>query len=280
MPRPNSAKRKSKRPSPRWLWLSGLILVWLLCSGAAWASPLSERLAAFPEWNERPRVQAANGDLYYPEWFLGTWEVTTTLVDMAAPLAPDVITPGYEGNRAYLNQPIPFQARFRLEDRDPPSWLPASSSRMSLIVADRAFNGESLARAYLDSSTRQSPLIAVKVDPNNPNRQITLLRGKRQLVSTVTARATERPQADQFLTTEISQQEFRDSPQIYLNQVETTTAYQHHTNAGLGEPSLTADQVTAIYLSPQDPEFLQAGDRPVALYRYHLAFYPPPSPTP
>lgn len=258
----------------RWFWLGGVLLLWLFSSGSAWAGPLSQRLATFPNWEERPSVQAAAGDLYYPDWVAGTWNVTTTLVDMAAPLAPDVVSPGYESNRPYLNQPVQFQARFVSEMREPPSWLAIAVPRTPLIVADRAFNGQNLAHAYLDSPNGQSPVVAVKVDPDNPNRQLTVLRGKRLLVSTVTARATERPNENQFITTEIFQQEFRSAPQIYLNQVETTTAYQRVPEARPGEPAFIADQVTAIYLSPQDPEFAQAGDRPVALYRYRLEFYP------
>jgi hypothetical protein len=35
-----------------------------------------------------------------------------------------------------------------------------------------------------------------------------------------------------------------------------------------------ANQVTAIYLSPQDPDYFAAGGRPVGLYRYRLEFFP------
>ncbi len=100
-----------------------------------------------------------------------------------------------------------------------------------------------------------------------------MLRGDRQLISTVTGRAIESftgaVSGDRFLTTEVFQQEFRGTPQLYFNEVETTTAYQHQA----GEPAIIADQVTAIYLSPQDPDYFKAGDRPVALYRYRLEFF-------
>ncbi|NET09946.1 MAG: hypothetical protein F6K16_35640, partial [Symploca sp. SIO2B6] len=92
-------------------------------------------------------------------------------------------------------------------------------------------------------------------------------------ISTVTRRATEAPTANDFLTTELFQQFFRgERPSVYLNQVENTTAY-HYSRDGAGEhPTMTADQITAIYLSPQDPDYFKAGDAPVALYRYHLIF--------
>jgi hypothetical protein len=58
---------------------------------------------------------------------------------------------------------------------------------------------------------------------------------------------------------------FRTQPEIYLNGVETTTVYHQQTG-----DHITADQFTAVYLSPKDPDYFTAGDRPVALYRYDL----------
>jgi hypothetical protein len=242
--------------------------------GMACASTLAERVAQFPHWQDKPPTLAAQGDLVYPDWFEGVWDVTTSLTDMIAPLAPDVTTPGFESNRQYLNQPIPFRARFvaRTSRRAGlAGWIGPTSP--PAVVADRAFNGRSLAKAYLDllAEPGKSPVQAVKVDPDNPNRQITLLRGDRQLVSTVAERAVEQPTDDKFITTELFLQEFRGSPQLYFNQVETTTDYTLH----LGERfPITAEQFTAIYLSPQDPDYFKTGDKPVALYRYHMDFSP------
>jgi hypothetical protein len=266
----------------RSLYVWALTLFWLVCSGTAQASPLAERLSQFPDWQTKPLVQAAKGDLVYPDWFSGTWDVTTTLVDLAAPLAPDIVTPGFEGNRQYLQQPISFQARFIEQNANtlnlpfpiPPSLVPDSWNLISTdVVADRAFNGLNLANAYLgdEETADSSPVLAVKVDPRNPNRQITLLKDNRQLVSTITGRATETVDDDQFFTTEVFLQEFRGMMQPYFNTVETTTAYFYHPDEN---PQVTADQVTAIYLSPQDPDYFKASDRPIALYRYQLEFYP------
>jgi hypothetical protein len=116
-------------------------------------------------------------------------------------------------------------------------------------------------------------ILAIKVDPTNPNRQITLLRDERELVSTVTARATESAEPEQFITSEVFQQEFRSVSQLYFNEVENTTAYQRQVGKS---PAIVADQVTAIYLSPQDPDYFKTLEnllpRPVALYRYRLEF--------
>lgn len=250
------------------------MLCWLLAISAADAGLLADRLAAFPKWDNKPAVEPARGDLAYPDWLAGTWTMTSTLVELAAPLAPDIVTPGFDSNQQYLNQAIACKVRFV-----PSSTLQTNHEFLSLlpfkgfikdpVVSDRAYNGFNLAKAYMGNS-----VLAVTVDPHSPNRQMTLLDGGRQLISVVTARAVETPDPDRFFTTELFQQVFRGVPNPYLNQVETTTAYHHlATETATPEaPTINADQVTAIYLSPQDPEYFKAGDRPAALYRYRLEF--------
>lgn len=251
-----------------------MVLCWLVSMSAASAGVLADRLAAFPNWDNKPAVQPAEGDLAYPEWLAGTWTMTSTLVELAAPLAPDVVTPGFDSNQKYLNQSIVCKVRFvasssLAKNHALFSMLPLKGFLKDPVVSDRAFNGFNLAKAYLGDS-----VLAVTVDPRSPNRQITLLQGGRQLISVVTARAVEKPDPDRFLTTELFQQVFRGVPNPYLNQVETTTAYHRLTvqEAAAEAPTVTAEQVTAIYLSPQDPEYFKAGDRPAALYRYRLEF--------
>ncbi|WP_421656568.1 DUF6816 family protein [Leptothermofonsia sp. ETS-13] len=237
------------------------------------AGPLLERMAAFPQWEIKPFVQPAEGDLTYPIWFAGTWTMTSTLVNLVAPLAPDFVTPGFDSNRQYLNQPITCQIRFVKASSLPnefstfPLNLPLKALNQDPIVADRAFNGFNLARAYLGDRA----VVSVEVDPATPNRQITTFRAGRQLVSVVTGRAIEKVGSNRFITTELFQQIFRGTPQPYMNQVETTTDYHLLPSR---EGAIVADQVTAIYLSPQDPQYFKATDKPVALYRYRLEFLP------
>ncbi len=120
----------------------------------------------------------------------------------------------------------------------------------------------------------------MKVDPEDPNRQITFLKDDQQLISTVTGRKVETPNLGTFATTEIFQQFFRnpgrafdagDPPTVYLNEVENTTVYRKRGDANF---PIVADQITAIYLSPQDPDYFKAKGQPVALYRYQLSFSP------
>jgi hypothetical protein len=239
-----------------------LILLILVCfNQEVLAESLSDRVAKFPQWESKPEVKIASGDLYYPEWMEGTWQVTSTLVDLAAPLAPKIVTPGFESNRNYLDRSIAFPVKFKkisvFQVEIP---LPIVRGKIG-IIADRQYNGLKIAKAYLGERV----VLSVKVDPDNPNRQVTFLSGDRQLSSSITGRASEIPQTDRFIATEITQQIFQGSQQIYLNEVETTTDYHL-----IDLKTIEADQITAIYLSPKDPDYFQAQNRPVALYRYHL----------
>ncbi|MEH1845017.1 MAG: DUF6816 family protein [Nostoc sp.] len=248
------------------IWSCCLLVLFLLWGGEALAG-LSERLANFPQWEKLTSVQSASGDLVYPEWMAGSWQVTSTLIDLVAPLAPDIITPGFEGNRRQLNQPVSFVVRFVKEQPHVPGLkiFPQIDNKSPILVADRAFNSLNLARAYLGDEA----VLLVKVDPDSPNRQITFLRSSRQLVSIMTARAIETTPDGKFITTEVFQQLFKGGSRPYLNSVESTTAYHKLPTAN---PAIEADQVTAVYLSPQDPDYFKAGSRPVALYRYRLEF--------
>ena len=251
------------------IWSFCLLFLLLLWGDGAFAGELSQRLANFPQWEKLTSVQSASGDLVYPEWMASTWQVTSTLIDLAAPLAPEIVTPGFEGNRRQLNQPVSFLVRFVKEQ---PSInrlkiFPQIDKKSPIVVADRAFNSLNLARAYLGDEA----VLLVKVDPDSPNRQITFLRSSRQLVSIVTARATETTPDGKFITTEVFQQLFKGGSRPYLNSVESTTAYHKLSTAN---PAIEADQVTAVYLSPQDPDYFKAGSRPVALYHYRLEFIP------
>jgi len=274
-------KRSSQRvvkPKSRWLWVFGLLALWLVCTGATAFQPLSYRLEQFPQWQTKPPVEAARGDLTYPDWFEGDWTVTTTLQELYAPLAPEVVTPGFDNNQDYLEEPVVFKARFQKQEAGSPRlpWVRSlfPTSEQPAIVADRALNGLNLARAYFNQANDglgDRLVQKVTVDPQDPNRQVTRMRGDRQLISTVMGRLTEAPDPDHYLTTELSQQVFRGIPQPYLNEVETTTDYYHQSEIN-AESAIVADQITAIYLSPQDPDYFKAGDRPVALYRYRLEF--------
>ncbi len=246
-----------------------VILVWLSSSQGAIAGTLSQRIADFPQWQSQPQIGKLEGQLIYPAWFKGRWLATSTLIEQIAPLAPDLVTPGFDRNRTYLDRSIAFKVQFiplQVKAAAPSLLnLPRRNQSLDLakIVPDRAYNGYNISIAYLGADRVRS----VKVDPQNPTKQITQLEGDRELVSIVTGFAQEQPNPNHFIATELSQQIFRSDTQIYLNTVETTTHYQFSI---LPIPKIAATQITAIYLSPQDPDYFRAQNRPVALYKYKL----------
>ena len=242
-----------------------LVCLILLTTTTAFAASLADRIEQFPQWNAKPSIKLAKRDLEYPEWMSGTWNVRSTLVEQVAPLAPDIVTPGFEDNQDYIDKEITFQVRFGEYYVAPKGFLSAFKAQPA-VVADRAFNGQKIAEAYLGKDN----VYRVKVDPDNSNQQITFLKGDRKLISKITRRAREIPAEDRFIATEVTQQLFRSPERLYLNEVETTSSYQL-----LNPARVDAEQITAIYLSPQDPDYFTAGDRPVALYRYHLELTKP-----
>ncbi|MEA5532637.1 DUF6816 family protein [Crocosphaera sp. XPORK-15E] len=227
------------------------------------AGELLEHIQTYPDWNKPLNLSQAQGYLIYPDWMDGTWNVTSILLDQVAPLAPKIVTPGFKNNQRYLNQPLHFQVRFQKKYPPIPNIFALASFRSSQlpIVADREFNGYNIAKAYLGKDAT----ISVKVSPNNPNRQITFLSQNNQLISTVTERQQERPKVQTFVATEITQQIFQRPSSIYINEVETTTNYHL-----IADNKIETEQITAIYLSPKDPDYFKAINRPIALYKYQL----------
>ena len=264
-----------------------LITIVFLWSNDAIAETLADRIVNFPNWENKPSISAAKTDLIYPDWMAGNWNVKSTLVDMLAPLAPEIVTPGFENNRQYLHQPVNFQVRFiklksNLNTKEiseqksinfPTYWFSVINNRKvekldlppEAVIADREFNGLNIGKALLGNDA----ILSVKIDRDNPNRQTTILADNLELVSVITNRATEQFNSDNFISCEITQQLFQGETMIYLNEVETTTDYHHILDKDRGE-IIEGNQITAIYLSPQDPDYFLAVNRPVALYRYQL----------
>jgi hypothetical protein len=250
------------------LYALGLLILSLVLNvPAVHAGPIADRIAAFPNWETKPPIAAATGDLLYPTWFAGTWTLTSTLMEQIAPLAPEITTPGFEDNRQFLSVPISAPVRFIADNalaRNrvalPFLSLPTRSLTSTRIISDRAFNGLSLAKAYLGDGVSR-----VWVDARDPNRQITKFRDNRKLFSSVLGRAVEQADSDHLTTTEVFDQFFQTADKPIKNQVEITTAYAHQPNG-----TITADQITAVYLKSPHPRAYLAGDRPVALYRYAL----------
>jgi hypothetical protein len=79
--------------------LCGMVAFLFLWATPVWASRLSDRLAAYPNWHSKPDTQSQFEEVSYPIWMAGTWHCESTLVEMIAPLeSQKLTTPGFEGN--------------------------------------------------------------------------------------------------------------------------------------------------------------------------------------
>ncbi len=234
------------------------------------AETLTERIATYPHWSYQIKLPTPQQDLVYPDWFTGKWQVNSRLLEQIAPLAPDLVTPGFNQNEQYLNQDIQFKVKFipSFPVTETQGFIPSVilKNQEPIIVAERQFNSLQITKAYLkDLEENQKPQIKVIVNPNNSTEQITEISADNQLVSNVIGRKQETVSETEFLTSELTRQLFRRPFSIYLNLVETTTKYQL-----INSNKIKADQFTAIYLSPEDPDYFQAKNQPVALYHYFL----------
>ena len=236
----------------------------------AMAGLLQDRIEQFPDWRSPPNLAVARGELYYPDWLAGEWIVTSTLVDAAAPLAPKIFTTGFKSSEAQLNQPITFPVRFKpAETAVGPSWLNPFPVAQPVegIIADRVYNSTSLTEALMGKNVLES----IRLDARSPNRQMAQFRNGQQLTTEVSDRATESDTEGEFISSELYLQEFKGPTQIFFNRVENTVSYRL---ISIEPPQIEADQMIAIYLSPQDPDYFKAWQHPAALYRYRLSFEP------
>ncbi|AGY60635.1 DUF6816 family protein [Gloeobacter kilaueensis] len=229
--------------------LGGIALVFWLQLVRPAAATLAERLRSFPAVGEPLPLPAAQGALVYPAWFEGTWQVRTTLVDLAAPLGKKVIdSQAFAASRQLRGKPITFLARFVRSG--------------GLVVADLAFNDRSIAEAYFGRRN----VLGVEVRPQDPNRQVLRLRGNQRGELLTLRRQIDKPTPDRFDVGEYYQQIFTGSRVPSLRGIETVTLYSR-TRTGIG-----AEQMTAVYLDPREPAYFEAGGRAVSAYRYRLEF--------
>jgi len=172
-------------------------------------SPLERRLASWPAWSlPAPLPRPDRGDLIWPIWFRGEWEVSSTPAEGSEP-------------------PLRWRARFQADGEDG-------------ALADRAFNAGQIGAALLGDG-----LISVRNDPANPNRQVSLLRGDRQLESTVVGRRSARPDGATFLADELTLQVLHGPGTPRISRVEVLGLWQR-----LEDGSIRGEQWQASYASP------------------------------
>lgn len=171
--------------------------------------PLERRLASWPAWSlPAPLPRPERGDLIWPTWFQGEWEVSSIAAAGTEP-------------------PLRWRARFVAAGDDG-------------VVADRAFNAGQIGAALLGDG-----LISVRNDPTNPNRQVSLLRGDRQLESTVVGRRSSHPDRATFLADELTLQVLHGAGPPRISRVEVLGRWQR-----LEDGSISGEQWQGSYASP------------------------------
>ena len=171
--------------------------------------PLEGRLASWPAWSlPAPLPRPERGDLVWPAWFRGEWEVSSTPAEGSEP-------------------PLRWRARFQAVGEDG-------------ALADRAFNAGQIGAALLGDG-----LISVRNDPANPNRQVSRLRGDRQLESTVVGRRSTRPDDATFLADELTLQVLHGPGTPRISRVEVLGLWRRREDG-----SISGEQWQASYASP------------------------------
>ena len=89
----------------------------------------------------KANTKLASEDIYYPKWMFGLWKVDSTALCVEAPLGEEFFgRAGALGEaKKDIGVPLTYQARFRKENK-------------GRIVADRAFNVDSISRAAMGNS--------------------------------------------------------------------------------------------------------------------------------
>ncbi|MBE9221713.1 hypothetical protein IQ215_03295 [Cyanobacterium stanieri LEGE 03274] len=241
-----------------------LILTSLLINTyPALAENLENRIDNYPNWNNQISLPSPEQELIYPLWFEGDWLVTNILKEQIAPFAPEFETPGFSQNSDYIDKKITFPVKFisTIINNNSDVFLPTKINTSEAIIADRSFNARAIAQAYLGENNVKQVIINQK----NSTEQITKFSEENELISTVVGRKQETINQKEFITSEITRQFFRRPGNIYVNFVETTTKYNL-----IDANHIKAKQYTAVYLSPQDPDYFIAFNKPVALYFYEL----------
>lgn len=227
------------------------------------ANILDQRISQYPQWDHKLSLPKPTQELIFPDWFEGTWNVTSTLKEQIAPLSPQFKTPNFDRNEIYLEKNINFLVKFISTILTPKNnnFVPTIINQNQVIIPDQAFNSLSITQAYLGTENVKQ----VIVNKFNSTEQKTVFQKDNELISTVIGRKQETVSPNDFITSEITRQFFRRPNSVYLNLVETTTKYQL-----INKNEIEGKQITAVYLSPEDPDYFLAIEQPVALYYYTL----------
>ncbi|WP_218082639.1 DUF6816 family protein [Anthocerotibacter panamensis] len=213
---------------------------------------LAKRVARFPNVSAQPTFGLEQADLFYPDWFLGDWQVHAILERVEAPLGVEFTNPAsFARTQQQQGQAVSYFVRFFRDEQ-------------GRVIADRVFNTIAIAQAYLERGT----VVDVQSAPGQPNRQTIFLSGNRRGDLYITRRHSEESSPHGFDTLEFYRQILAGLRQAPITKdIETTTLYRQ-----TGAQQFTATQMTAVFLVPTDERYFQSNGHPVTVYRYRLDF--------
>ena len=226
-------------------WLVGGVLAGLMIIGPSPAladgtGTLEQRRTRWPQWRlPAPLPRPGRGDMEYPAWFAGDWQVSSWEAESSPQSA------------------VRWTVRFR-------------TGPNGAVVGERASNAQAVGRALLGDALQE-----VRDDPANPNRQLARLRGEQTLESTVVGRRSEQPagNANQFLSDELSLQVLHGPGDPRVSRIETLSRYERREEGG--RRWIEAEQWQARYPSPA--QGLVAAPSGTSHWRLRLDPLPPGS---
>ncbi|MEI8250708.1 MAG: DUF6816 family protein [Synechococcus sp. ELA057] len=219
------------------LLLPGLLLAAPAAALSGPGGPLQTRLEQWPAWRlPAPLPRPGDRAPAWPDWFAGEWQVQSTSLEATTDAGgrPDP----------------PWRARFVADPG-------------GRVVADRAFNADSLGQALLGDQLRD-----VRDDHRHPQRQLSRFQDGRLLETTLVGARTETIDADTVLNDELSLQVLHGAGEPQLSRLETLGRWHRRPDGGID-----GEQWLARYPSPSDGLIAEA--EPISRIRLRLDPLPP-----
>lgn len=242
----------------RWLVFSGLLLATQSCSQPIFAA--SETSLSL-QGSIVNRLTGVPDDLYYPQFFLGKWNVESVLMDVNFPNGPEAVADASAAQRAEKEDKgriIKYSVSF-IDDGH------------GHVVSDRRFNTASLLSLYTGYSIDELSSM-VEWDVKNPGR-LNLRMSSAYISSTVSKRWEDVSNvgADRLETSEFMEQVFDTGNGSKVKAFQTFTKY-HWRDLGKIISKESPEIVAAQVVSEFAPERVALDKIPSVVWRYKMQF--------
>lgn len=233
------------------------LLTQLSIQGPTWASE-----GLFPAKRILPQ-----GDLDFPQEFVGTWAVTSVLQAIDLPFGEAVVPNMQQIRRAErddLNQKVKYNVRFALG---------LNPEAPSATTMDRKFNTASLLETYMNFSHEEA-LDRIQWNPMKPDHMEISLSGGLRITSDTTFRSQRLLESNLIETNELFQQFVDDSrsQNVRSKASRAYTKWRWRSSSSSDAPTIVATQVIAEFLDPNDRQApLESLGKPITVFTYRLS---------